>query len=408
MKNKKAFILILVISSLVAFLSRCMRGTETGNDPRGKMYIGAESCKQCHKSVYDAYLTTAHFNSTQTTLPGKVLGSFTQPQNTYVVDSITNIRMEHRDSGLFQVLYVNGNQQELHRMDITFGPKHAQTFLYWQGDRAYELPISYYAEIQNWASSPAYPSVLNFNRLIGGGCFECHSSYIKSKLVMGKRGYEEALDKRSLINGIDCERCHGPAANHVNYHLAYPEVKAAKYMVTAGYLSRQQQLDACAVCHSGNDIRKEISTFHFKMGDTLANFFLPAASRTTNSATFDVHGNQYNLLAQSQCFLSSKVMTCATCHDPHTNAGTNSTEYVAKCMGCHTNPDHSALKNDAVSANNLQTNCINCHMPAQESRAITFQTAGSKLQSAYTLRTHRIAIYNGNSTAPGAKTIKHR
>jgi len=205
---------------------------------------------------------------------------------------------------------------------------------------------------------------------------------------------EEVLDKNSLITGIDCERCHGPATNHVNYHLAYPDVKEAKYIVTSGKLSRQQKLDACAVCHSGNDKHKEISSFYFKMGDTLANFFLPWATPNNKTTDFDVHGNQYQLLSESKCFLQSKTLGCTTCHDPHTDAAKVLSEYSKKCLSCHNNADHSSLKIDEETANTIKTNCIDCHMPKQPSRAITFQLAGSDSTSYYLLRTHKIAVYH--------------
>lgn len=376
------------------FLSRCINNSETSNDPRGILYVGSASCKQCHKSIYNSYVASSHFNSTQTSSIENISGSFTAGQNAFVVNPETKIVMEHRDSGLFQVLYVKGKEQELHRMDITFGIKHAQTFLYWQGNKTFQLPISYYTSLHTWASSPGYPSVRNFKRLIGKGCFECHSSYIDSKLNPTNQGYEEVLDKNTLVNGIDCERCHGPATNHVNYHLAYPDVKEAKYIVSSQLLSRQQKLDACAVCHSGNDKQKEISSFKFKMGDTLANFFSPWATHRNTTTDFDVHGNQYQLLSESKCFLKSKAMVCSTCHNPHTNASSDLVEYSNKCLTCHQNTDHSSTKMDATTAKTIKTNCIGCHMPEQPSRTITFQLAGSSLKSAYLLRTHKIAIYS--------------
>ena len=378
------------------FLSKCINNNEISNDPRGNIYIGSASCKQCHKSIYDSYMSTSHFNSTQTSSTKNIFGSFTGGQNTFVVNPDTKIVMEHRDSRLFQVLYVKEKQQEIHRMDITFGIKHAQTFLNWQGNKTFELPISYYTSVHTWGSSPGFPSVINFKRSIGKGCFECHSSYIESKLVPGNQTIEEALDKKSLLNGIDCERCHGPATNHVNYHIAYPEVKEAKCIITSRSLNRQQKLDACAVCHSGNDRQKEISSFKFKMGDTLANFFLPWAPRNTN-VQFDVHGNQYNLLAQSKCFLRSKTLNCSTCHDPHTDAGTDLSDYSKKCISCHQDTDHSALKIDKELANTIKENCIDCHMPQQASRAVTFQLSGTNSKSIYLLRTHKIAIYPDKS-----------
>ena len=394
MKNKKSFILIFTITGLIMILSRSISCIEKVNDPRGELYIGSASCKQCHKYQYDSFVLSTHYNSTKISSDKNIFGSFEKGKNTFAVNPETSIVMEHADSGMFQVLYVKGKEKERHRMDITFGLKHAQTYLYWHGNKTYELPISFYTSVKTWGSSPGYPSVLNFVRPINKGCFECHSSYIDSKLHAGNQMIDEVLDKNTLISGIDCERCHGPATNHVNYHLAYPDVKEAKYIVTSTTLSRQQKLDVCAVCHSGNDKRKEISSFYFKMGDTLANFFLPSI-HSTKTTDFDVHGNQFQLLSESKCFLQSSTLSCITCHNPHTNTSNDLSEYSKKCLSCHKDTDHSALKMDEVTARTLKTNCIDCHMPEQASRAITFQLPGSDSTSYYLLRTHKIAIYHG-------------
>jgi hypothetical protein len=394
MRNRKSFILLFALATIILFLSRCNMAVEQKPDRRGNVYIGSTSCRQCHQSIYDAYATTSHYNTSRSSSVKNVMGSFDQGKNSFAYNPHQKIVMEQRDSGLFQVLYADGKEQEVHRFDLTFGVKHAQTFLYWQGAKSFELPVSYYTAGKTWASSPGFSSAqINFKRFVGKNCFECHSSFIDSRLNSSGDGIEEVLDRSSLIVGIDCERCHGPALNHVNYHLAYPDEKVAKYIVTARSLSRQQRLDACAVCHSGNDKEKEVSTFKFKMGDTLANFFLPWAAQRNKGAEPDVHGNQFGLLAQSQCFLKGKTLDCSTCHNAHTDAGSNLSAYSQKCISCHATTDHRTLNLDAVTAAALTSNCIDCHMPQQPSRAISFQLAGSTTKSAYLLRTHKIAIY---------------
>jgi Cytochrome c554 and c-prime len=392
MENKRAVICIVTIIASVMFLSKCSDKVEKRNDPRGNIYAGSASCRKCHQSIYDAYMSTAHYNTTRTASGKNVLGSFSAGHNIYSYDSITKIVMEHRDSGLFQVLYINGKEQEAHRFDITFGMQHAQTLLYWEGNKTFELPVSYYASVNTWATSPGFSSKdANFKRFIGKNCFECHSSFIDNKLSETSMQVEETLDKNSLITGIDCERCHGPAINHVNYHTSFPEIKEAKYIVNSLSLTRQQRLDVCAVCHSGNDKEKEISTFAFKMGDTLAHFYLPWGSRHGNNPDFDVHGNQSQLLAESKCFLASKTLNCNTCHDPHTNASNDIAVYSMKCLTCHEKVEHPTL--DKAMINTVKNNCIGCHMPEQPSQAITFQLAGSNLKSTYPLHTHKIAVY---------------
>jgi len=287
-QNKKSLLLLCSLCVVVLLLSRCESNEIIGTDPRGPGFAGSASCMACHKAVYDAYAASTHFNSTQPASEVKA-GSFQFNDSTQVL-----VR------GLYQIASVNGKQTEAHRMDIVFGSKHAQTFLSWNGDKSFELPLSWYAD--KWGTSPGFSSTHpNFNRFIGANCFECHSSFIGSQLSASTAGIEEVLDRNKLIYGIDCERCHGPALKHVNFQLDNPNIKEAKYITKMASLSRQQKLDVCAVCHSGNNKMQERSTFKFRPGDTLSHFFVVWPSKDTDT-NFDVHGNQYQLLSQSKCF----------------------------------------------------------------------------------------------------------
>jgi hypothetical protein len=254
--------------------------------------------------------------------------------------------------------------------------------------------------VNNWGTSPGFSgTVPNFTRLIGMDCFECHSSYISHKKNSAAAGNYftadaavEAFEKNSLVAGIGCQRCHGPAAEHVNFHEQNPNIKTASFIVTNKTLNRQQQLDQCAVCHSGNDKRKLQSRFMFRPGDMLANYFLPSVVPDSTNH-FDVHGNQFNLLKQSKCFLQSSSMTCSTCHDPHGNATLPVAVYSQKCMGCHTEAAGNFCTVKPLIGIALKDNCIDCHMPKEASGSISFQLSGNTASSSYLLRSHRIAVY---------------
>lgn len=200
-------------------------------------------------------------------------------------------------------------------------------------------------------------------------------------------------DKNSLILGIDCERCHGPAANHVNYQLDNPDDKKGKYITTYASLTRAQKMDMCAVCHSGNKDRLIRNIFAFKSGDTLANFKETVLyQQAVDTAKLDVHGNQNQLLASSKCFLNSN-MDCATCHDVHVNNRQNLAIYSQKCISCHSTANHNFCPMAASIGGMIKSNCIDCHMPARPSNIIAVETAGKGKISPYMVRTHHIAVY---------------
>ncbi len=392
MKKSTSVIFVLLLSMI--FFFTCVDGPDKKHDPRGEEFIGSAACAQCHQSIYNNYTATTHFTSTAPANRQTIFGNFNKGQNSYTYNDSTTLLMEQRDSGFFQALYQNNSAITAHRFDISFGKKHAQTFLFWKGDQTFELPVSYSLNTKTWVGSPGFSNdAVNFNRFIGTNCFECHSSNIDSKVTMSANGVDETFDKNSLIFGIDCERCHGPAANHVNYHLANPAVKEAKYISMYKSLNNQQRIDMCAICHSGNDKEKERSIFKFRPGQNFADYFSPYTIAHKRFKEFDVHGSQYQLLAASKCSLKSNTLTCTTCHDPHTNAEANLETYSAKCISCHQTAVHETLPATVENANLLKTNCIDCHMPRQASQAISFRLQRDTVKASYLLRTHKIAVY---------------
>jgi len=396
--NKKLLAIATVLFVCILFLSQCINN-KVIPDPRGTAFAPELSCRQCHQTIYDSAITAAHFNASATATAKNVLGNFNAGHNSFIYDSITRLIMQQRDSGLYQAMYYKGVETEAHRFDIVFGTRHAQTYLYWMNDGTYELPVSYYRSVNNWGTSPGFSATVpNFNRLIGIDCFECHSSYISHKKNSAAAGNyfasnaAETFEKNSLVTGIGCQRCHGPAAQHVNFHEQNPNIKTPGFLVSNKTLNRQQKLDQCAVCHSGNDKRKIQSRFFFRPGDLLADYFLPEVIPDSINY-FDVHGNQYNLLKQSNCFLQSKSMSCTTCHDPHGNDKLPVAVYSQKCMGCHTESAGNFCTVTPAAGIALKDNCIDCHMPKEASSSISFQLSGNALNSSYLLRSHRIAVY---------------
>jgi hypothetical protein len=125
---------------------------------------------------------------------------------------------------------------------------------------------------------------------------------------------------------------------------------------------RDRQVEICAQCHGG--IGQNLTpAFSFKPGEELSSRISLEANPL---ARVDVHGNQVALLEKSKCFQSSPNMTCSTCHNPH-EPEHEAASYSDKCLTCHQAsacPTFSKMPKPAV------TNCIDCHMPLQESNTL--------------------------------------
>jgi predicted CXXCH cytochrome family protein len=396
------------ISILLLFLlSNCANKDKDYVDPRGTSYAGSESCLDCHPKIYNEALKSSHNKASAAASVKNVQGDFSSGHNTYIYDKDTKIVMENRNSELFQVYYKNGKEVKAYRFDIIMGAKNAQTSLFWDKDAIYELPLSFYKSVNNWGTSPSYPANQpHFDRMISIDCFECHSSYIEIKHkntdtdnYFGTEVTPETMKKESLVFGIDCERCHGPAKDHVDYHKKNPELKVAKYIVTQKSLNAQQKLAECVICHSATENIQ--SRFKFVPGNLIADYY--NESHLNSDSNTDVHGNQYGLLSQSKCFIESKNLDCTTCHSSHTSETESLLKQSQKCLSCHSEVKKNFCTTKVPQGVVLKENCIDCHMPKKASGVIGFYLSGKSEMSPYLLRTHKIGIYSEETQKQNSK-----
>jgi len=395
--NKRLLYVLSAMVFAIILLCRC-GGSQVSKDIRGTNFAGSASCAGCHSEIYASYLTTAHHNTSRPAADSNVLGSFSAPGNVFAFPNGMDIVMEKRDSGLFQSAYRNGQFQESARFEIAIGSgRKAQTHIYFKGDQYFQLPISYLVSAHSWANSPGFPADHpRFDRVVTTSCLGCHSSKLAVKSIQEKgTGYTEHFEKGQVIYGIDCERCHGPAADHVSFHQEHPSEKQARFITKIDTLKNQLQLDMCAVCHSG--LKQSMQpVFNFRPGSSLKDYFYPDLSRPRVS-DLDIHGTQYQLFTASQCFIQTKGMNCSSCHNSHATERTNMQVFSQRCMKCHSETDHNFCTHTSVPAATLKQNCIDCHMPALPSRTITLLTNGETSPTPDSIRTHLIAVYKQNA-----------
>lgn len=352
-------------------------------------YIGNSACIKCHQSIVKDYFQTTHYFTSQLPTEKSIKGNFKAGKNSFTYDVGKVVYMQKKSDSLYQTYYHNNKGVVSRRFDFVIGSgKRGQTYLSWVGNHIIELPVSYFTQIHQWANSPGYPlDPIIFNRPITARCMECHSTYAET--INYNADVPPMFDSSKMMLTVGCEKCHGPAAKHVAYEQAHPNDTIGMFITNPNHLAKQLQLDVCALCHNGK-LQEKQPPFQFVAGESLNDFY-DATDVARNAGLMDVHGNQLGVLSASKCFRMSKTMTCTTCHDPHKNETGNTLLFSQRCISCHSN-QHKKIAN--LSNDVVKNNCIDCHMPLQESTSISFLLKKNMQPVNAVMRTHYISIYN--------------
>ena len=225
-KNKRRAVAIVIALVLAAPLIAELGGqnpstaTTAAKSHARDGYVGDDACLKCHAETVASFHHTTHYLTSSEASETSILGKFT-PGNNIVktVNPGLYFRMdEHRGDGgklSFSQTAVEGDAPDTttqtEPFDVVIGSgEKGQTYLYWKGDRLFELPVSYWASL-GWVNSPGYrDGYADFDRLIIPRCLECHATYFESR--------QPPINRYSLANyslGIHCEVCHGPGQEHV-------------------------------------------------------------------------------------------------------------------------------------------------------------------------------------------------
>lgn len=383
--------LLWIASGLASSQSQQILATELRVPPRPTAYAGDEVCAQCHEEEAKSYFKTRHYRDSSLPSRSTILGHFRAGRNVLRTSNPDLVfAMVAGPDGFFEgamdISDPHKPKGEAARIGVVFGSgRNGQTYLYWNGDQLFEMPVSYWTATDQWINSPGYPDgKVVFNLPILPRCLECHSRRFQTAGPPANR-----YVKDSLVLGIGCEKCHGPGAEHVarERSAAPPAAGSAEIaIVNPARLSRERQMDVCGLCHAGagTPIRPSLS---FRPGDDLARYVAIKAAPDGQAA--DVHGEQVEALERSKCFNSGQL-TCTTCHNVH-KSQENADAYSVDCLDCHT--VHACPKSRTLGEN-IQTRCVACHMPIAASTALISETAGNVIRAE--MRQHRIGIYPGN------------
>jgi hypothetical protein len=353
----------------------------TGSSSR-KNYVGDAVCSSCHREKVETFHQTAHYLTSRLPSKDSILGTFTPGANAPTTSNPElSYRMDEKKDGFFQTA-VHGippyTTERTERFDLVIGSGgKGQTYLFWKGDQLFQLPISYWNEL-GWVNSPGYrDGIANFDRPVIPRCLECHATYFESIPPPPNR-----YDKSVFVVGITCEKCHGAGREHAHRESAVVTQSSESAILNPAKSSRDRQIDLCAWCHAGQGI-ESAKAFSYLPGEPLDHYL--ALPQPDPNAQLDVHGSQVELLEKSRCFQSSG-MTCLTCHDVHTRQH-DASAFSQRCLTCH-KPDTAMFPKLGHQASG---NCIDCHMPSQETNLIVFDWNGKKARPR--VRSHWIKIY---------------
>jgi Tfp pilus assembly protein PilF len=195
------------------------------------------------------------------------------------------------------------------------------------GQHYIEHGLSYYPARKTMGITPGHENAggRKYRTLDPSGtalrCFRCHTTGPISLAADGAIKWTE--------EGVQCESCHGPGAEHLKKPTKGTIVNPRRF-------SPAELNDYCGDCH-----------------------------RTTADITdWGLSWNSRHepaFLSQSRCFERAEV-SCLTCHSAHQPVEKSTKHYDAKCAGCHANPKHRTPTPAASS-------CVSCHMPGVPTNA---------------------------------------
>jgi hypothetical protein len=317
-------------------------------DPNYARYVGDQSCRECHPGEFAAHSRSGHSKTFRLAsqvesarkLDGRQVPDPERPGVTWrfkLVDG--KLWTERKESGQDRedlIEYVLGSR------------RHAATFVslidrdpasprllehrltdFARGDRL-DLTPGQKETTGNSGNTPHGREIDAWNTL---KCLGCHAT------TLSNRG-SAFLDEASMIRNVSCERCHGPAKEHVEAARGGATGSDLAMTPRLGESTAIEQMKQCGECHRTPEM------------------VAPAEIRVDNPALVR---HQPVGLMQSACFLKSEGrLNCSTCHDPHARSSTDLMAYQARCLDCHGQASRTACPVNPTEG------CVGCHMPRRD------------------------------------------
>lgn len=267
----------------------------------------------------------------------------------------------------------------------------ARTYLFrTPAGELWQLPVAWYSQEGAWGMAPGYDRADHDEvlRLVQRECMVCHDAYPQLAAGDDRYGMPHRFPAE-MPQGIGCQRCHGPGAEHVRRlkDPAFLPEDAIAAIFDPGRLPPERRADVCMQCHLQPAVvlpavrRFARGDLAYRAGEPLAAHRVemvpdlePAKKNERSAERFEINHHPFRL-EQSRCFRESAgALTCLTCHDPHDKPGP--AERIAHvrraCLQCHAAeqcpsatkaPAHAGVASGAPARPAVAGDCAGCHMP---------------------------------------------
>jgi tetratricopeptide (TPR) repeat protein len=335
-------------------------------------YVGDESCRACHREIFQNYRRTAMGRSWYRPDPSSTVEDYTKNNHVYDASRDLHYQMIARDGEFFQREYrLDDHGKVTHELIrpvsyVVGSGNHVRSYVTDSNGYLTQMPISWYTDEKKWDLSPGYHRFNHrFDRPIRPTCFACHNDYAHYVPWSNNR-YEGELP-----TGIGCERCHGPAEWHVHEYrdgIAPPAGAAHPAIVNPANLSPALSNDVCFQCHLQGDaefVNPGKGPFDFRPGMRLADCRSVYLAEAEDDEKFGIASHATRMVL-SRCYVESGGrLTCIVCHDPHLPLADYPVEnYRAGCQTCHESGACNRIGDSSPA--DRQDNCVFCHLPRGE------------------------------------------
>lgn len=335
--------------------------------PSAPTYAGSKVCAECHADVADDFRhnpMSRSWTRVGTSIPEALRQTATvnDPNSPY------RYTVAVKDGALVQTETLRdrpgGYRRDVTAAYLVGSGHHARAMVAAQNGYLTQMPLAWFARDGKWRLNPGYElKNRRFDRPIPPGCIACHGDTAVHRPPTRNRY------KLPVANGIGCERCHGPAQQHVDFQHNVPGVKSDR-IVNPKRLAPRLANDVCLQCHLQGDVviyQPGANAFSFRPGEKLSDHRLDYLVQTDAPEAFGVASHGARMMA-SRCFLESgRKLTCIHCHDAHRPAAAQPMKvYDSRCATCH-KPQSCSRPVDKPEPKSAG-GCVACHMPRRKTR----------------------------------------